>query len=73
MATFIIKTDTDHDHEKVMEIVRKRSVLHSNAHGGPGYCDTEVKGTWEDYKVFENAIGNGIFKGELEKLSDETL
>lgn len=72
MATFLVLTDTDHDHEKVMEIVRQKSMMHNNRFGGPGFCDTEIVGSWNDYKIFEEAIKNGQFKAELQTLSMET-
>ena len=73
MAEFIVITPTTHDHEKVMEIIIKNSIMHHNAFGGPGRCVTECVGSWNQYKIFEDAITNGVFKGELEKMSDESL
>jgi len=71
MTNFLILTNTDSDHESVMDIVRKRSLTFNNRFGGPGHCDTEVIGSPSDYKVFKEAIENGIIKGELEILSGE--
>lgn len=66
MATFIVMTSTDWDHNSVMEIVRQRSLMYHNMHGGPGFCNTEIIGNSEDHQVFVNAIKIGNIKAEIE-------
>lgn len=63
--TFLVLTNTDLDHEKVMEIVRKNSMAYNNSFSGPGYCKTEIQGSIKDFKIFEMAIKNGVLKAEL--------
>ena len=53
MASFTIRVSNDHAFDKIMDIVRERSLTHSKDSVG-GTINIEILGSPVDYKVFED-------------------
>lgn len=53
MASFTIRVNNDHAFDKIMDIVRERSLTHSKDSVG-GTVSIEILGSPTDYKIFED-------------------